>query len=152
MSRIGYFCALVILVRLSGCSNEPSYRLADGDSISFSELRGDWVVINYWAEWCAPCRKEIPELNELPAIAAEQGAVFRVLGVNYDGLQDADLIAVIERMQIEFPVLADDPRIQLGVPRAEVLPMTVVINPQGEVQSVMSGPQTAQSILASRNP
>ena len=95
MSRIGYFCALVILVSLSGCSNEPSYRLADGDSISFSELRGDWVVINYWAEWCAPCRKEIPELNELPAIAAEQGAVFKVFGVNYDGLQDADLIAVI---------------------------------------------------------
>ena len=50
-------------------------------------------------------REEIPELNELVAIAAEQGAVFQVFGVNYDGLQGDDLTGVMERMQIEFPVL-----------------------------------------------
>ena len=55
-------------------------------------------------EWCAPCREEIPELNELRAVAAEQGAVFQVFGVNYDGLQGDDLAGVMERMQIEFPV------------------------------------------------
>ena len=75
MSRIGCVWVFVVLVVLGGCSNEPSYRLADGDAISLSELHGDWVVINYWAEWCAPCREEIPELNELKAVAAEQGAV-----------------------------------------------------------------------------
>ena len=80
----------------------------------------------------------------------EQGAVFQVFGVNYDGLQGDDLAGVMERMQIEFPVMVDDPRVALGVPRAAVLPMTVVINPQGEVQKVLSGPQTAHSILASR--
>lgn len=150
MSRIGCVWVFVVLVVLGGCSNEPSYRLADGDAISLSELHGDWVVINYWAEWCAPCREEIPELNELRAVAAEQGAVFQVFGVNYDGLQGDDLAGVMERMQIDFPVMVDDPRVALGVPRAAVLPMTVVINPQGEVQKVLSGPQTAHSILASR--
>ena len=39
--------------------------LDDGKFFSFDNQSADWVIVNYWAEWCAPCRKEIPELNEL---------------------------------------------------------------------------------------
>ncbi len=151
MNRIGVMCLLAVIVGISGCSSEPRYRLVDGDALRLSELHGAWVVINYWAEWCAPCREEIPELNELVAIAEEQGAEFQVYGVNYDRLQGSDLTEVMERMQIEFPILIDDPRVALGIARAEVLPMTVVINPEGDVQQILSGPQTVQSILASRD-
>ena len=73
----------------------------------------------------------------------------RVFGINYDGLQGADLDAVIQRMVIEFPVLLDDPRQRFGIARAEVLPMTVIIDPDGNVKKVLSGPQTSQSLLAS---
>ena len=77
------------------------------------------MVLNYWAEWCAPCREEIPELNELRQQGSERGVEIRVLGVNYDGLQGADLDAVMQRMEIEFPVLVDDPVkvFVLGAPR-----------------------------------
>ena len=105
MNRIGVMCLLAVIVGISGCSSEPRYRLVDGDALRLSELHGAWVVINYWAEWCAPCREEIPELNELVAIAEEQGAEFQVYGVNYDRLQGSDLTEVMERMQIEFPIL-----------------------------------------------
>ena len=65
--------------------------------------------------------------------------------------QDSEsLVRESDDRAAEFPVMVDDPRVALGVPRAAVLPMTVVINPQGEVQKVLSGPQTAHSILASR--
>ena len=87
------------------------------------------------------------ELNELRQQGSERGVEIRVLGVNYDGLQGADLDAVMQRMEIEFPVLVDDPRESFRIGRAEVLPMTVLIDPQGTVQVVLSGPQTAESLL-----
>ena len=105
-------------------------------------------MLNYWAEWCAPCREEIPELNELRQQGSQRGVEIRVLGVNYDGLEGADLNAVMQRMEIEFPVLVDDPREYFRIGRAEVLPMTVVIDPKGTVQAVLVGPQTAVSLLA----
>jgi thiol-disulfide isomerase/thioredoxin len=149
MGRVGVVTLLLASLSIGACSSEQSFRVADGSSIRFSELHGDWVVLNYWAEWCAPCRKEIPELNELQDQAVEQGIKFRVFGVNYDGLQGADLDAVMERMVIDFPVLLDDPRQRFGIARAEVLPMTVIIDPNGKVKTILSGPQTAQSLLAS---
>jgi len=44
-----------------------------------ADYRGQWVVINYWAEWCKPCIKEIPELNGL-----DRREGYRVLGANFD--------------------------------------------------------------------
>ena len=148
MGRIGVLSILLACLSLVGCSSEPSFRVADGSSIRFSDLHGEWVVLNYWAEWCAPCREEIPELNELRQQGSQRGVEIRVLGVNYDGLEGADLNAVMQRMEIEFPVLVDDPRENFRIGRAEVLPMTVVIDPKGTVQAVLAGPQTAESLLA----
>ena len=147
MCRIGVLCIFLACLNLAACSSEPSFRVADGSSLRFSDFQGEWVVLNYWAEWCAPCREEIPELNELRQQGSERGVEIRVLGVNYDGLQGADLDAVMQRMEIEFPVLVDDPRESFRIGRAEVLPMTVLIDPQGTVQVVLSGPQTAESLL-----
>ena len=148
MGRIGVLSILLACLSLVGCSSEPSFRVADGSSIRFSDLHGEWVVLNYWAEWCAPCREEIPELNELRQQGSQRGVEIRVLGVNYDGLEGADLNAVMQRMEIQFPVLLDDPRENFRIGRAEVLPMTVVIDPKGTVQAVLAGPQTAESLLA----
>ena len=149
MGRIGVLLVLLVSLSLAGCSSESSFRVADGTSMRFSDLHGEWVVLNYWAEWCAPCREEIPELNQLREQGRQQGIDIRVFGVNYDGLEGTDLDGVIQRMVIEFPVLVDDPRENFGIPRAEVLPMTVVIDPSGVVKAVLSGPQTAESLLAS---
>ncbi len=148
MGRIGVLSILLVCLSLVGCSSEPSFRVADGSSIRFSDLHGEWVVLNYWAEWCAPCREEIPELNELRQQGSQRGVEIRVLGVNYDGLEGSDLNSVMQRMEIEFPVLVDDPRENFRIGRAEVLPMTVVIDPKGTVQAVLVGPQTAESLLA----
>src|SRR4029434_6289781 len=54
----------VLLLGLVGCGGER-LQFADGTSTSIDEWKGRWVLVNYWAEWCAPCRDEIPELNSL---------------------------------------------------------------------------------------
>ena len=120
--------------------------LAGGGELRFSELRGQWFVINYWAEWCAPCRKEIPELNELHAHRDEYGVT--VLGVNYDEVAGDKLIEVMEEMDIRFPVLVDDPRERWGYEQPTALPVTVVVGPDGQLKTQLLGPQTLEMLLA----
>ena len=128
---------------LSGCEVEKTL-LATG--ASFDLDKPQWLVVNYWAEWCGPCRHEIPELNELNAQGSAQPLV--VLGVNYDGLHDEKLDAVISRMGIEFPVLEDDPRERWLQALPTVLPTTFIIDADGGLREALVGPQTRAGILA----
>lgn len=82
MKRQGILVLVAVL--LAGCI-EDEVMLADGRGTSFRHWEGRWLLINYWAEWCAPCRKEIPELNQIHAERAATGVA--VLGVNYSTLR-----------------------------------------------------------------
>ena len=124
---------------LTGCEPQEQVLLADGRGVQFEHWQDRWLIVNYWAEWCAPCRKEIPELNRLHAERASTGAV--VLGVNYDGLTGQELANLVEEMGIDFPVLVKDPRSRWAVDQPAVLPTTLVINPAGELEQILVGPQ-----------
>ncbi len=102
---------------------------------------GDWVLVNYWAEWCKPCIREVPELNSLDSEAG-----ITVLGVNYDGATGDALAAQIEALDIAFAQLPADPANELGIDRPQVLPTTVVIDPDGRRVATLVGPQTAESL------
>ena len=134
-------CILVLCALLGACE-EPKPFYADGSSGSFADLEGRWVAVNYWAEWCAPCRHEIPELNELHTLDTVD-----VVGVNFDGLKGEKLTALIETMQIEFPVLLEDPRERWGVELPAILPTTLLIDPGGALTAVRRGPQTKDDLL-----
>jgi len=134
---------LATLITMSGCGGEQ-LPLADGTQTRIDDWQGRWVVINYWAEWCAPCREEIPELNRLYSEAGAAGPL--VVGVNYDNLKPADLQPLIQRMQIGFPVLQNDPMQRFGYERPEILPTTVLLKPDLSVGKVLRGPQSAESI------
>ena len=85
-------------------------------------------------------------MNELHHERVQHGLV--VLGVNWDGVTGEKLAGVIDRMQIEFPTLKDDPHLKYGFDKAQQLPATVLISPEREVAAVLMGPQTQASILA----
>lgn len=121
---------------LQACS-QTALPLVSGEAIDWRDLQGQWVLVNYWAQWCEPCREEIPELNQL-----DQAQDIRVLGVNFDGLQDAALQAAVTDMGIQFSVLNGDPAAGQGWQTPLALPATLVINPQGELLEVRFGPQT----------
>jgi thiol-disulfide isomerase/thioredoxin len=134
----------MLSVSVLGCVEKPEVRLADGSTGTWDQWQGRWMLINYWAEWCAPCREEIPELNRLHSEAAAQRVV--VLGVNFDGLSGDALSELIARMEIEFPVLLDDPRARWQQPVPGVLPSTLVVDPEGQLRTVLVGPQTYESL------
>ncbi|MEM1111317.1 MAG: TlpA disulfide reductase family protein [Pseudomonadota bacterium] len=114
------------------------------DPGNLSSYKGKTLVINYWAEWCTPCIKEIPELNEL----AEARPDLQVLGVNYDGAEGEALEAQVAALGIHFPTLLADPSAELGVDRPMVLPTTLVVDADGNVVNTLIGPQTLDSLLA----
>lgn len=132
---------------IAGCgeSIEPRYNLLGGGSLSLKELEGKIVFINFWAEWCRPCRIEIPELNKF---AQDHLNSVRVLSVNYDGVEGEQLIEQVAALGIEFDTLLKDPRDALAVPASGGLPETIVLNRMGEVQEVLLGPQTQKSLQA----
>jgi thiol-disulfide isomerase/thioredoxin len=136
---------LLALLTIGGCERGDVVELADGGKVPFEHWDGRWLIINYWAEWCAPCRKEIPELNLLHSERASTGAV--VLGVNYDALRGESLTSLIEEMGIEFPVLVADPRERWGVEQPAVLPSTIIVRPNGELSQVLVGPQHYEDLI-----
>ena len=132
-----FFCMLSLL--LAACGGAPPPPPAE---LRLEQLRGQWVVINYWAEWCKPCLAEIPELNELDQHYAD----VTVLGVNYDGESGEALAAQVEKLGVEFHTLARDPAAELGVARPAVLPTTYILDPEGIVRHTLIGPQTLESL------
>lgn len=131
---------LAALLLTSACA--PSDPATGSSSGPLAQYAGRWVVLNYWAEWCAPCRQEIPELNELDA---EQADVV-VVGVNFDGISGQALGELAGKMGIQFSLTEHDPAKELGLEPPEVLPTTMIFDPEGHLRARLVGPQTRASI------
>lgn len=140
----------LLLMGILACTPEATDEVQSLSGAKVTLSGSDWLVVNYWAEWCGPCRHEIPELNELDGYMgdAKPGLSVRVLGVNYDGLRDQKLRDVSERMGIGFDVLLDDPRQRWGQEIPTVLPSTYLIAPGGDFVETLLGPQTRAGILS----
>jgi thiol-disulfide isomerase/thioredoxin len=133
-----YLICLAVILSVLACAEQeatlPAPRL--------EELRGQWVVINYWAQWCTPCIEEIPQLNALDVKYTQ----VTVLGVNYDGASGAELEQQMQKLGVAFASLEADPAAQLGTTRPVVLPTTLILDPAGQLVSTLIGPQTLESL------
>lgn len=134
---------VVLLIGLTACS-PADFHDTEGQAYRYADFDGKWLVINYWATWCAPCIKEIPELIRLN----DQHDNIVVFGVNYDEPGPEEMADAIAKMKITFPVYQTDPYRQFGIERPAVLPTTVIVDPRGELTEVLVGPQTEASLLA----
>ena len=133
------------ILALLGCNSGEKAITSNGDLVDLLPPENSHLLLNYWAEWCLPCKEEIPELNRLYREGNKNGLV--VFGINYDGLVGRELRDQVTKMEIEFPVLVEDPRLRFGFSEPEVLPMTVLIAEGGERSRLLVGPQTYEDIL-----
>ncbi|HIP71854.1 MAG TPA: TlpA family protein disulfide reductase, partial [Anaerolineae bacterium] len=83
----------------SGMAPDFTLTSFDGETITLSELRGQVVIINFWASWCPPCREEAPYLEATWRKYKDQGVVF--IGVDYVDTETAAL-AYIEEFDITY--------------------------------------------------
>ena len=142
-SRVFQILFLSLILLLSGCG------LADKNAdmaaeFSLDNYKGKWLILNYWAEWCAPCIKEIPELNELNTAYSDD---LDVVAVNFDHIKGQTLIDLAARMKIDFDVLEQDPANILRLSRPASLPTTYLFGRDGKLYAKLVGPQTIESIL-----
>ncbi len=127
---------------LCACS-EVNFDFVGGDNKELSEYKGQWLLVNYWAVWCQPCLKEIPELN-----AFNTRSDVEVLAFNYDRLDEVSLKDQISKFDIQYRSLSFDPAELFNQDTPTGLPATMVINPKGEFVEWLYGAQTKESLLA----
>ena len=115
----------------------------DGSHFDLAEQRGKWVVVNYWATWCSPCLKEMPELSALDAMREHIVTV----GLAYEEISAEDMQAFLKAHPVVYPIAIIDvysPPADFETPRG--LPMTYLIAPDGKVARQFLGPVTAREV------
>ena len=123
----------------------PTLKVAtiDGKTFDLAARRGQWVVVNFWATWCGPCLKEMPELSALDAMREH----IVVVGLAYEDNTPEAMVAFMKQHPVVYPIaLVDvyDPPKDFETPRG--LPMTYIIAPDGTVAKKYTGPVTARMI------
>ena len=139
-----YFFLTYLILIVSSCS-EPDYRLVDGSSGKLDDFLVRWLIVNYWADWCPPCIKEMPELENFYNENKDRALV---LTYNFDRLEGEELQSQIIRFGVNIPSILTDPGILFGWEAPPSLPATYIINPEGILIHTLIGPQTQESLEA----
>jgi thiol-disulfide isomerase/thioredoxin len=145
--------ALACMCLLTALSASAAYETEDpvdfslmqlgGGEVSLSDFRGSWVVVNYWATWCAPCRKEMPELSALH----DEREDLTVLGLAFEDTDDSAFEEFLLEFHASYPILRVDvyqPPEPFGAPR--VLPTTIILDKEGRAVKAFLGPVTREAI------
>ena len=135
---------LIVISFFIGCS-KPDFNLADGSNGRLSDLEGRWLVVNYWADWCPPCIKEMPELTSFYNDNKEE---VLVLAFNFDELEGEELEEQIIRFKVNIPSLLTNPGLLFGWEAPPSLPTTYILDKKGKLRETLIGPQTQESLEA----
>ncbi|MCZ6826312.1 MAG: TlpA disulfide reductase family protein [Gammaproteobacteria bacterium] len=134
---------LLPLATASGVTNltgqpAPDFALKSlsGENLRLSEMRGEVVMINFWATWCGPCRQEMPLLDELYRRYEKVG--FRLLGINIDD-DHRSAAKMVRVLGVGFPVLLDERKDVSRLYDVDAMPATLLIDRSGIVRFVHHG-------------
>ncbi|PHS15637.1 MAG: redoxin [Kangiella sp.] len=130
---------LVLSVNISAKSVvAPDFTLKsrDGKNVRLSDLRGQVVLLNFWASWCGPCRQEMPILDNIHNKYKSLG--FSVLGVNLDA-KSKKAIGYLKDTPVTFPVLYDPKGVTSEQYGVSAMPSTVIIDRNGNVRHLHKG-------------
>jgi peroxiredoxin len=121
----------------------------NGEAISLENLRGQPVMINFWASWCPPCRSEMPAMQNVFDEYKDQGLL--LLGINAANQDNrTDAVDFIEQNRLTFPVLFDTGGQAAYDYQVRSLPTTFFIDQEGKVQDIIVGGPISETLLRIR--
>lgn len=126
----------VLAANTSGPAPDFTLKSRSGENIKLSELRGQVVMINFWASWCGPCRQEMPILDQLYQRYEPMG--FTLLGVNVEE-DSAAAEKVLREIPVSFPVLYDSKNQVSENYQVRAMPSTFLIDRDGKVRYLHKG-------------
>jgi len=120
-------------------SAAPDFSLVDrsGHSVSISAHRGEVVLLNFWATWCSPCKREVPWLVEFQSKYKDRG--FTVLGLSLDTDGWTSVAQYIDDARINYPVALATDEVTALYGGVGAVPMTLVIDREGRVAALHLG-------------
>lgn len=116
----------------------PEFELPDldGNTVALSDFRGQTVILNFWATWCAPCRIEMPELERVSADYADEGVVVLTINQEETAEQVRDFL---DEVGLSLPALLDGDGAVGAAYGAFFLPSTVIVDGDGVVSAYHRG-------------
>ena len=119
-----------------GPAPDFALKTATGENTRLSEHRGEVVMINFWASWCAPCRQEMPLLEEL--YARYQPLGFTILGVNVEQ-DNHKALAMLEDIPVSFPILFDSQSSVSKLYKVRAMPTSILVDRDGNMRYLHHG-------------
>jgi peroxiredoxin len=118
----------------------PDFTLKNiqGNNLNLAEQRGEIILINFWASWCGPCRKEMPVLQKLQDKYQDLGVQVWGINVEQENQAGKDFLADLD---LRFPIFFDQTNALSQNYQVEAMPTTVMIDRDGKVRHVFQGYQ-----------
>jgi thiol-disulfide isomerase/thioredoxin len=149
MKRMSWILAVALVfagsTALAGTAAKPTLSIAtlDGKTFDLAAHRGHWVIVNFWATWCSPCIKEMPDISAFVAAHKDVAAI----GIAWEDTERAEIDAFVKAHPVSYPLAQGDvykPLKDFEEPRG--LPVTYVIAPDGTVRKKFTGPITGDDL------
>ncbi len=121
---------------LSGPAPDFTLKSLSGKNLKLSEMRGEVIMLNFWASWCGPCRQEMPILEKIHQKYQPLG--FTLLGVNVE--EDSnEAKAYLKEIEVSFPILFDNQNKVSQVYNIIAMPSTIMIDRDGNMRYLHQG-------------
>ena len=136
---VAALCGVFVTQAVARRAPDPTFKALDGEKMKLSELRGNVVVVNFWATWCGPCQEELPRLAKMAA--SYSGKPVKFVLVSIDAQKDrAKIPTVLARLGVLNGSWAGgDTDIMDAFGLGDIVPGTAILSPDGEIVARIMG-------------